>query len=143
MTTVKKSILIIFATLFFSNHIYGAYEDNLAITTDKRIRTYIYSPDEVFLVVVHYGFQSHIEFAKNEEIQSITLGDSYAWKITPMGNRLFIKPMEKHIHTNMTVITSKKTYQFDIVAKELKTGYDSDLMYVVRFYYPKNNFKGG
>ena len=45
--------------------------------------------------------------------------------------------MEKNIRTNMTIITNKRTYQFDIVAKELEDGYDKDLVYVVRFQYPR------
>ena len=115
----------------------ASIEEDMPITTDNRIKTYIYNPNEVYLLVLHYGFQSHIEFSKNEEIQNITLGDSYAWKITPLGNRLFIKPLEKNIRTNMTIITNKKTYQFDIVAKELEDGEEKDLVYVIRFYYPK------
>jgi type IV secretion system protein VirB9 len=87
--------------------------------------------------VLHYGFQSYIEFSKNEEIQTVTLGDTYAWKINSLANRLFIKPLEKNIRTNMTIITNKKTYQFDIVARELEEGDEKDLVYVIRFYYPK------
>lgn len=49
----------------------------------------------------------------------------------------FIKPMEKNIRTNMTIITNKRTYQFDIVSKELEDENDKDLVYVVRFQYPK------
>ena len=52
-------------------------------------------------------------------------------------NKLFIKPMEKNIRTNMTIITNKRTYQFDIVSKELEDENDKDLVYVVRFQYPK------
>lgn len=109
------------------------------LTTDSRIKTYQYNPNDIYLLVLHYGFQSHIEFAKNESIETITLGDSYAWKITPIGNRLFIKPMERNIRTNMTIITNKHTYQFDIVAKELEMGDEKDLVYVVRFNYPKKS----
>lgn len=117
----------------------NAYDDDedLAITTDSRIKTYIYSPNEVYLLVLHYGFQSNIEFAKGEAIDTITLGDAFAWKLTPIGNKLFIKPMEQNIRTNMTIITNKRTYQFDIVAKEFNDGDDKDLVYVVRFQYPK------
>jgi len=115
-------------------------DDDLAITTDNRIKTYIYTPNEVYLLVLHFGFQSSIEFAKNEEIQNIVLGDSYAWKMTPLANRLFIKPLEKNIRTNMTIMTNKRTYQFDIVSKELEEGREKDLVYVIRFYYPKKNF---
>lgn len=114
--------------------------DDLAITTDNRIKTYIHNPNEVYLLVLHFGFQSSIEFAKNEEIQNIVLGESYAWKMTPLANRLFIKPLEKNIRTNMTIITNKRTYQFDVVSKELEEGHEKDLVYVVRFYYPKKRF---
>ncbi len=114
--------------------------DDLAITTDNRIKTYIHNPNEVYLLVLHFGFQSSIEFAKNEEIQNIVLGESYAWKMTPLANRLFIKPLEKNIRTNMTIITNKRTYQFDVVSKELEEGREKDLVYVVRFYYPKKSF---
>ena len=124
-------ILFVIIMLFTSVANASMYDDSdeLSLTTDSRIKTYIYNPNEVYLLVLHYGFQSHIEFAKNETIETITLGESFAWKLTPLGNKLFIKPMEKNIRTNMTIITNKRTYQFDIVSK--------DLVYVVRFQYPK------
>lgn len=115
---------------------YATADDEL-LTTDNRIKTYFYNPNEVYLLVLHYGFQSHIEFAKNENIENITLGDSFAWKLTPLGNRLFIRPMEKDIRTNMTIITDKRTYQFDIVAKDLEDDEEKDMVYVIRFQYPK------
>jgi len=128
-----------FLVAFISSANAAMYDDSddIALTTDSRIKTYIYSPNEVYLLVLHYGFQSNIEFSKGETVDTITLGDSYLWKITPIGNKLFIKPMEKNIRTNMTIITNKRTYQFDIVAKELLEGDDKDLVYVVRFQYPK------
>jgi type IV secretion system protein VirB9 len=137
MMIIARLILIIFLTLTFN--VSFAFEDeDMSITTDNRIKTYIYNPNEVYLLVLHFGFQSHIEFAKEEEIQTISLGDAYAWTVSPLGNRLFIKPLEKNIRTNMTIITNKRTYQFDIVSKELGLEEDEkDLVYVVRFYYPK------
>ena len=132
-------ILIILIGFLGAFGIY-AFDEDLPITTDSRIKTYIYNPNEVYLLVVHYGFQSQIEFAKGEEIKTISLGDSYAWKITPLENRLFIKPMEKNIRTNMTILTNKRSYQFDIVAKELEED-NQDLVYVVRFYYPSKRMR--
>lgn len=137
MMTAVKSILALLITFTFSWSI--AYNDDIPLTTDNRIKTYVYSPNEVYLLVLHFGFQSSIEFEKNESIETITLGDSYAWKITPLGNRLFIKPMERDIRTNMTIITNRRTYQFDIVAKELESGEEKDLVYVMRFQYPKKS----
>ena len=131
---IARFLIISIMTLFSS--VTYAFDEDLSITTDSRIKTYIYNPNEVYLLVVHYGFQSQIEFSNGEEVKTISLGDSYAWKITPLENRLFIKPMEKNIRTNMTILTNKRSYQFDIVAKELNDEDDQDLVYVVRFYYP-------
>jgi type IV secretion system protein VirB9 len=106
------------------------------IATDNRIKTYIYNENEVYSVLVHYGYQSSIEFGLGEELETISIGDSYAWKITPVGRRLFIKPLEENIHTNVTIITNKRTYQFDLISKLPGEGFDKELVYVVRFFYP-------
>jgi type IV secretion system protein VirB9 len=136
MTVVRIFLAFL---LICSSSISTAYTEDIPLTTDSRIKTYVYSQNEVFLLVLHYGFQSHIEFDKNESVETIKLGDSFAWKITPLGNRLFIKPLERNIRTNMTIITNKRTYQFDIVAKELENGREKDQVYVVRFQYPKKS----
>lgn len=107
------------------------------IPTDSRIKTYVYNENDVYSLIIQSGFQSSIEFSKGETIQTISLGDSYSWNISPVGNRLFIKPVEDNIRTNMTVITNKKTYQFDLVSRSVDES-DSDVAYVVRFYYPKD-----
>ena len=93
----------------------------------------------MYLLPLHFGFQSSIEFAPNESIETLTMGDSYAWKVTPLGNRLFIKPLEFNIRTNMTIITNLRTYHFDITATELEDGAEKDLVYVMRFQYPKKS----
>lgn len=112
---------------------------DIELTKDRRIKSYIYSPNEVYLLPLHFGFQSSIEFAPNESIETLTMGDSYAWKVTPLGNRLFIKPLEFNIRTNMTIITNLRTYHFDITATELEDGEEKDLVYVMRFQYPKKS----
>lgn len=141
MTIVRfVFVMLISLTSFICYSSYN-YEEDIPITTDNRIKEYIYNPREVYLLVLHYGFQSSIEFAKNEQIQNIVLGDSYAWKVTPLDNRLFIKPLEYNIRTNMMIITNKRTYQFDIVSKELEYGEEKDLVYVIRFYYPKKRIE--
>lgn len=148
MMTVKKIITLI-ASLFCLSLAWGGdknlldYEEILQLTTDSRIKSYVYNPNEVYLLVLHFGFQSNIEFAKGEKVQTISLGDTYAWKITPLDNMLFIKPLEKNIRTNMTIITNKRKYQFDLVAKMFEEGEEEDLVYLIRFYYPKTAKQNG
>lgn len=110
------------------------------IVSDSRIKTFIYNENEVFPIVVHYGYQSNIEFAINERIETLSIGNAYAWRITPAGRRIFIKPLEGSSHTNMTLITNKRTYQFDLESKDIKDGVDKNMVYVVRFFYPEDNF---
>ena len=106
------------------------------ITTDRRIQTYVYSENEVFKLVIHYGYQTSIEFATGEQVKTISMGDNFAWKITPSGRRLFVKPLQENVHTNMTIITNKRTYQFDLFSKASTDLDDNELVYVLRFFYP-------
>ncbi|MFK8040582.1 MAG: TrbG/VirB9 family P-type conjugative transfer protein [Rickettsiaceae bacterium] len=133
MIVARVFLLIIF---YLSSSVY-AYEDNVPITTDNRIKTYIYNPNEVYLLVLHVGFQSYIEVDKNEQIQTIVLGDTYAWKMNTLGNRIFINTLEKNVRTNMTIITNKRLYEFDLVSKEIIDNDYTNVVYAVKFYYPK------
>lgn len=106
------------------------------VATDSRIKTMVYSENDVFSVVAHFGYQSNIEFAKNEEIETISVGNRMGWQIVTSGRRMFIRPTLANARTNMTVITSKRAYQFDLVAVSAVYSPHEELSYVIRFYYP-------
>ncbi len=135
-----KYLLSVLISMLFINL---ALADNKPIAMDSRIKTFIYSENDVFRLVVHYGYQTSIEFADGEEIQTISAGNNYAWQLTPVGRRLFIKPLEENILTNMTIITNKRTYQFEVQSKLLSYTVDEELVYVVRFFYPDAEFDKG
>ncbi|MCV3769360.1 MAG: P-type conjugative transfer protein VirB9 [Wolbachia pipientis] len=122
------------------------------ISVDSRIKTFVYSPNEVFTVVFSQGYYSYIEFAEGERIKNIAVGDASSWKISPYDNKLLIMPFEVSSRTNMIVITTRKrNYIFDLISRPNydkyptsnveKTGNDysaeRDISYVVRFYYPQ------
>jgi type IV secretion system protein VirB9 len=130
---------LIIGALLLGAHI--SYADE-PITTDNRVKTYVYNENEVYPLVMFYGYQTSIEFAKGEELSTISIGDTYAWSVNPVGNRIFIKPLEENMHTNMTILTNKRAYQFDLFSKKADGNFDKELVYVMRFYYPdsdKNN----
>jgi len=129
-----KSLVII--SLFLP---YSGAQAAKPIATDSRIKTFVYNESEVFRVVVHYGYQTSIEFAEGEEIQTISVGNSFAWQLTPVGRRLFTRPLEENILTNMTIITNLRTYQFEIQSKLLSYTVDEELVYVVRFFFPDDD----
>jgi type IV secretion system protein VirB9 len=110
---------------------------DMPITTDNRIKTYVYNENEVYKVLIYNGYQCSVEFGDGETVSTISVGDTYSWKIAPVGRRLFIKPLENNVHTNMTVITNKRSYQFDVLSIEPDQNIESNLVYVLRFFYPE------
>jgi type IV secretion system protein VirB9 len=139
MREINKYLLALglaFTSLIATN----SYAQSTPVAIDSRIKTFIYSENEVFRLVVHYGYQSSIEFADGEEIQTISVGNNYAWQLTPVGRRLFIKPLEENILTNMTIITNKRVYHLEVQSKLLSYTVDEELVYVVRFFYPDKDF---
>jgi type IV secretion system protein VirB9 len=128
----SNSYLILQFLLFtFSSHA------QTPITTDSRIRTLVYNPNEVYELKFYYNYQSFIEFSNDEEIEMISVGEAFAWRLTPAGKRLFIRPLEISAHTNMTIITNRRIYHFDIRSDEFTGKADEDLVYTVRFFYPQ------
>ncbi len=105
------------------------------LSTDARIKTVLYNQNDIYKYVGHYGYQSVIEFSPDEEIMTVSIGDSIAWQLQPTGSRLFIKPVEQDALTNMTVITTHHTYHFELHANEPGDISDSELTFVLRFVY--------
>lgn len=113
------------------------------IATDSRIKTFVYNPNEVFAVTTHYGYQSNIELGPRETIDTVSVGDRVGWQIIPAGRRLFIRAMEENAHTNMTVVTNLRAYQFDLRSSSAEAVFGSEeLTYVIRFYYPEDAAAG-
>ncbi|MBU6140724.1 MAG: TrbG/VirB9 family P-type conjugative transfer protein [Proteobacteria bacterium] len=129
----KISLISLAFYLFLSSLAYA----QTPITTDSRIRTLVYNPNEVYELKFYYNYQSFIEFSEDEEIEMISIGEAFAWRLTPAGKRLFIRPLEIAAHTNMTIITNKRTYHFDIRSDEFSGKADEDLVYTIRFFYPQ------
>lgn len=135
---MMKLFKLLSAVVLLSSTMSSVYGE-VPITTDSRIKTFVYNENEVYPLVVHFGYQSSIEFAQGEEAEVTSVGDSYAWKLSRVGRRLFIKTLEANAHTNLTVITNKRTYQFDMLSKMPDDQLDAELVYVVRFFYPEAN----
>ncbi len=136
---IKKHLFFLMATLLFvsmTSSSANALITPTPIATDARIKTVMYSPNEVIKFTGYYRFQSNIQFGDDEQIGTISLGDSIAWQMNPVGNRLFLKPIEQDATTNMTVITNKHTYFFELHADEAKSISDKNLIFELRIIYP-------
>ncbi len=133
---MKKYNAILTSVLVSTSVMASAAEVPVPVATDSRIKTFVYSENDVFNLVAHYGYQSNIEFPANETIETISIGNKVGWQVVTAGRRLFIRPTLASARTNMTIITSKRAYQFDITAVPAVYSPEEELAYVVRFYYP-------
>jgi len=97
-----------------------------------RVKLLQYDESNVYVIRTKYGYQTNIVFAPNEEIQTISVGDRSLWQLIPAGNRLFIRPMSENVTTNMTLLTNKHSYEFDL--KSLDKDDESNI-YVAKFVY--------
>lgn len=136
------SVIMFIMVFFLSINSYAVIEP-MPTAVDSRIRVIVYSPHDVFKFTGYYGYQATIELAKDEEIISISMGDTTSWQIVPAGFRIFIKPMESDATTNMTLITNKRTYFFELHAENAQDISDPDLVFNVKFLYPDENSDGG
>ena len=105
---------------------------------DPRIQTITYDPDQVVVLYGAPGYQLMLEFGPNERLENVSIGDSLGWQVTPnrRANVLFLKPLDRHAVTNMTIITNQRHYAFDLrVAR--KGVSPTKLPYIVRFIYPQ------
>lgn len=105
-----------------------------ALAADPRLVELEYDPAAVVRVEGKAKVQATIRFGDDEVIENVAIGDSQSWQVTPnkRANLLFIKPLTPAAATNMTVVTSRRTYFFDLVAGPRTTP-----LYVLSFTYPE------
>lgn len=103
---------------------------------DRRLQSVDYAPDQVVTLEVAPGYQLTVELAPDEQIENVAVGDSAAWQVTAnrRGDRLFIKPLQSGVMTNMTVITNARVYAMDLMPL---SGPSTEMAYTVRYRYPE------
>jgi type IV secretion system protein VirB9 len=133
--------LVLFA-IMLSPYVASASQQPRFLGTEKKFRSFIYNPNEVYRYLGHYTYQGFIEFEEGETVGTISMGDPSLWLFEHLANRLFLKPVgEDNSETNMTVITNKRIYHFELTAKEAKNINDKDLIFVAKFSYPDDKDK--
>ncbi|MEQ1789182.1 MAG: TrbG/VirB9 family P-type conjugative transfer protein [Rickettsiales bacterium] len=112
----------------------------LTAPCNGRIRDLIYERSSVYVIRTKFGYQTNIIFDPKEEIQTLSVGDRSLWQLIPTGNRLYIRPMNDNLSTNMTLITNKRSYEFEL--KSVGKRSESNI-YVARFSYPSEQEQVG
>jgi len=105
---------------------------------DPHIQSVDYDPDQLVLLKGQLGYQIMIEFGPGERLESVSIGDSLGWQVTPNRNAnvLFLKPLERNAATNMNVVTNQRRYAFElgVLPKGART---TTAPYILRFVYPQ------
>ncbi len=137
-----KKFIVFYILLFFVSLNVFASQMPRYLGSEKKFRSYVYNPNDVYRYLGHYTYQGFIEFEQGENISTISMGNPSLWLFEQLGNRLFLKPVgEDNSETNMTVITDKRIYHFELYAKEAKDINDKDLIFVAKFAYPDEKDK--
>jgi type IV secretion system protein VirB9 len=104
---------------------------------DSRIRSSAYSSDEVYKLRGFVGYQIDIEFEPGEIFTGLGAGDMEGLSFVGQDNHLFLKPKSAQVATNLTVLTSRRHYQFDYTATLKRPDADGqEVTYALRFTYP-------
>jgi type IV secretion system protein VirB9 len=130
----KIKIFIVLIAVAFAVNIHAEVYPK-GVSADKRIKLVTYDPNNVVVIAARYGYQTQIVFAPNETVQNVSVGDSLAWQLVPVNNNLFIKPVAPS-KTNMTVLTSSNSYNFQIDS----TNSDVTPTYKVQFIYAPGGY---
>ena len=76
------------------------------------IRYVDYNPDAIIRLTGHTGYQMMLEFEPGEQIETVGIGDSSGWQVTPngAGTIMFLKPIGVPPATNLSIITNVRRY---------------------------------
>jgi type IV secretion system protein VirB9 len=118
-----------------------AHADSLPMRglADSRIRTVLYSPDEVYRLYGFVGYHLDLEFASDEVFVGLSAGDPEAVTYSAHENVLTLRPKAASAQMNLTVSTTKRRYYFEYTtAAHPPSRFAEEVMYAVRFMYPAN-----
>jgi len=111
---------------------------------DSRIRTASYSDQEVYRLRGVAGYEIDLQFEAGEKFLGLGAGDIEGLSFVAQDNHLFLKAKALHVATNLTVLTTRRQYQFDYSSVPQRAAVDSaDVMYALRFVYPPPPDHGG
>lgn len=115
-----------------------AKQTPLSFAADSRIKQIAYQDNNVVSIEGTPFTSTQIIFGNDEVIQDIEGGDSSSWMISHQDNlpsMLFIKPTSLDLKANLTIVTNKHTYYFDLTSSKT-LGLEKQKTFAVKFIYP-------
>jgi type IV secretion system protein VirB9 len=109
---------------------------------DARIRLAPYSADQVYRLKGFVGYQTDLEFETGESFVGLGAGDIDGISFVAEDNHLFLKPKAAKVGTNLTILTTRRTYQLDYSATAAHPDASEAVTYALRFTYPASAKEG-
>jgi type IV secretion system protein VirB9 len=106
-------------------------------SVDARIRFATYDSAEVYKLRGFLGYQIDLEFEQGESFTGLGAGDMEGLAFVGKDNHLFLKPKALKVATNITILTNRRHYQLDYAAVARGPAGDDEVVYALRFVYPK------
>jgi type IV secretion system protein VirB9 len=102
---------------------------------DPHIQTVEYDAQQVVVLRVALNYALTLEFSPDERIENVSVGNSAVWQVAAdkSANRLFVKPTQLSVDTDMTVVTDTRLYAFELTSSP---SLDPAMAFVVQFHYP-------
>lgn len=138
--TVKKLVLASLTLMLLAVPAVGL-EVPRGADQDNRVRFVNYQPYNITRIVGTLRSSVQVEFAPDEEIAHVALGNTVAWEVAPAGHILFLKPRESQPLTNISVVAtrrdgSKRSYQMELTVREGSISAGENTYFYVKYRYP-------
>jgi type IV secretion system protein VirB9 len=104
---------------------------------DGRLRALTYNAGQVYRLHGYVGYQIDLEFEPGESFVGLGTGDVEGISFASQANHLFLKPRASRVRTNLTVLTTRRSYHFEyeVASAAAPDPHDPDLVYGLRFLY--------
>jgi type IV secretion system protein VirB9 len=134
-----KLFAFVLASLMFITPAVAQNAPLISSGVSPNIRYVDYNPDAVVRLTGYTGYQMILEFEGGEKIETVGIGDSSGWQVTPNGAAtvMFLKPVGLPRTTNMSIVTNLRRYNLELVAHSGTKVAQSQIIYAVRFRYPQ------
>lgn len=104
---------------------------------DSRIREVAYNSQQVYRLTGFVGYQIDLQFEPGETFVGLGAGDIEGVSFVAQDNHLFLKPKAASVGTNLTVLTTRRHYQFDYTASSRHPDTaEQEVIYALKFVYP-------
>jgi hypothetical protein len=118
-----------------------ADQATLAQVGYAHIRDVNYDPNGVVRLAGCVGFQTTIEFPADEHLENVGMGVASRWLVVPnkRADLLFVEPAVALSHSNLTVVTDRHRYYFELVSRDSGSCSRGDVTYSLRLHHPTSS----